>query len=75
MTVFLRKWLRDIRGREEFRQQIVRSALNLGRKYDFDEAHACHVAELSTKLFHELQDEHKLSPTARSFSACRRVTS
>ncbi len=47
---------------EEFRQQIIRSALNMGRKYDFDEAHACHVAELSTKLFHELQEEHKLSP-------------
>ena len=45
---------------EEFSQQIVRSAIDLGRKFMFDEPHACHVAELSRKLFRELIEEHHL---------------
>jgi exopolyphosphatase/guanosine-5'-triphosphate,3'-diphosphate pyrophosphatase len=44
----------------EFRNQIVRSAISLGRKFDFDESHACNVAELSRKLFDQLQAEHRL---------------
>lgn len=46
---------------EEFRRQIVRSAVALGWKYEFDEAHARHVAELAQTLFRALQDEHQLS--------------
>lgn len=45
---------------EEFRNQIVRSAVALGRRYDFDEAHARHVAELSRMLFRGLAAEHGL---------------
>jgi exopolyphosphatase / guanosine-5'-triphosphate,3'-diphosphate pyrophosphatase len=45
---------------QEFRHQIVRSALNLGSKYSFDEAHACHVARLVSRLFEQLRDEHQL---------------
>jgi exopolyphosphatase/guanosine-5'-triphosphate,3'-diphosphate pyrophosphatase len=44
----------------EFRNQIVRSAISLGRKFDFDETYACNVAELARKLFDQLQDEHRL---------------
>lgn len=44
----------------EFRNQIVRSAISLGRKFDFDEGHARNVAELSHKLFDQLHDEHQL---------------
>ncbi len=45
----------------EFRNQIIRSAINLGRKYSFDETHACpHVATLCRKLFADLQEEHQL---------------
>jgi len=44
----------------EFRNQIVRSAINLGRKMNFDEAHARHVAGLSRKLFADLAEEHQL---------------
>ncbi len=44
----------------EFRNQIVRSAISLGRRFDFDEMHARHVAELSRKLFDQLQPEHRL---------------
>jgi exopolyphosphatase/guanosine-5'-triphosphate,3'-diphosphate pyrophosphatase len=44
----------------EFRNQIIRSAMSLGRKFDFDENHARNVAELTTKLFRQLQDEHRL---------------
>lgn len=45
---------------QEFRNQIVRSAINLGRKMAFDETHARHVANLSRKLFADLQEEHQL---------------
>jgi exopolyphosphatase/guanosine-5'-triphosphate,3'-diphosphate pyrophosphatase len=44
----------------EFRNQIIRSAISLGRKFDFDEVHARNVAELAAKLFGQLQDEHRL---------------
>ncbi len=44
----------------DFRNQIVRSAISLGRKFNFDETHARNVAELSRKLFDQLQDEHQL---------------
>ncbi len=44
----------------EFRNQIVRSAISLGRKFDFDETHAGNVAELAHKLFIQLGDEHRL---------------
>ncbi len=46
---------------EEFRNQIVRSALDLGRKFSFDELHARNVAELSRLLFSQLSDQHGLS--------------
>ncbi len=45
---------------EDFRKQIFRSAVELGRKYDFDEDHGVHVAALSRQLFQVLKDEHKL---------------
>lgn len=44
----------------EFRNQIIRSAINLGRKMSFDETHARHVATLSRKLFADLAEEHQL---------------
>ncbi len=44
----------------EFRNQIVRSAISLGRKFDVDETHARNVAELARKLFDQLHDEHQL---------------
>ena len=47
---------------QEFRQQIIRSSLNLGAKYNFDEAHAGHVARLVSRLFEQLQREHQLDP-------------
>jgi exopolyphosphatase / guanosine-5'-triphosphate,3'-diphosphate pyrophosphatase len=43
---------------EDFRNQIIHSALELGRKYEFDEQHARHVAELSKALFGALKEEH-----------------
>lgn len=51
--------LRDL-WTADFRNQIIRSAIGLGRKFDFDSKHARHVADLSRKLFAELQAEHQL---------------
>ncbi len=53
--------LRDV-WTADFRNQIVRSAIGLGRKFDFDEKHARHVAMLCRKLFAELQVDHQLDP-------------
>lgn len=47
---------------EQYQQQIVNSALELGKKYDVDKKHARHVAELARKLFRALRDEHRLNP-------------
>lgn len=44
----------------DFRNQIVRSAITLGRRFDVDETHARNVAELARRLFDQLQHEHKL---------------
>jgi exopolyphosphatase/guanosine-5'-triphosphate,3'-diphosphate pyrophosphatase len=44
----------------DFANQIIRSALDLGKKFSFDEAHGQHVAKLSKTLFAELKDEHQL---------------
>jgi exopolyphosphatase/guanosine-5'-triphosphate,3'-diphosphate pyrophosphatase len=46
---------------EEFFTQIIASAVNLGRKYHFDEAHGRHVAALSMVLFDALVHEHGLN--------------
>lgn len=58
--------LQDIAIRDvwtaNFRSQIIRSAISLGRRFDFNEKHARHVATLCRKLFAELQAEHQLEP-------------
>jgi exopolyphosphatase/guanosine-5'-triphosphate,3'-diphosphate pyrophosphatase len=44
----------------EFVQQIIHSALETGRKFQFDERHATNVADLSVKLFKAIEKEHGL---------------
>lgn len=44
----------------DLNRQIIRSGLELGRKFEFDEAHSVHVANLSRNLFRQLQPEHRL---------------
>jgi exopolyphosphatase / guanosine-5'-triphosphate,3'-diphosphate pyrophosphatase len=46
----------------EFSKQIIRSAMDLGHKFSFDEAHATHVANLCSMLFVQLKEEHQLPP-------------
>lgn len=47
---------------KEFSKQIIRSAMDLGRKFEYDEQHATHVAHLCSTLFHQLKSEHQLPP-------------
>jgi exopolyphosphatase/guanosine-5'-triphosphate,3'-diphosphate pyrophosphatase len=58
--------LQDMAAREawlaDFQEQVVRSAIDLGRKLHFDEKHALHVAKLSRELFRALADAHRLDP-------------
>jgi len=41
-------------------QEVLTAALNLGRRYFFDEAHAVQVADLAESLFDQLQTLHEL---------------
>jgi exopolyphosphatase/guanosine-5'-triphosphate,3'-diphosphate pyrophosphatase len=56
----LKEWALGGSWTEEFSEQAIRSALALGAKYSFDEKHSKQVAELSARLFRELQPEHRL---------------
>lgn len=47
---------------EDFNNQVMRSSLELGRKFDIDVDHARHVAKLCKILFQGLREEHQLSP-------------
>jgi exopolyphosphatase/guanosine-5'-triphosphate,3'-diphosphate pyrophosphatase len=46
---------------DEFFSQIVASAVNLGRKFHFDEAHSRHVADLCMTIFDALVKEHGMN--------------
>ncbi|MDR1215369.1 MAG: HD domain-containing protein [Treponema sp.] len=47
--------------REDFFSQIIASAMNLGRKYHFDEAHGRQVALLSRVIFDFFSKEHGIN--------------
>ncbi len=55
----LKEWALGGSWTEEFLEQAIQSALALGEKYSFDEKHSKQVAELSVRLFRELQPEHR----------------
>jgi len=61
----IQEMARDAGWAESIQKQIVRSALQLGRKFKFDEAHASHVAKLACALFDDLHELHQLSPRYR----------
>lgn len=45
---------------DEFNRQVIRSIIDFGKRFDFDETHARHVAFLADTLFQALQNEHQL---------------
>jgi exopolyphosphatase/guanosine-5'-triphosphate,3'-diphosphate pyrophosphatase len=51
--------------RGDFYSQIIASAINLGRKYRFDEEHGRHVAKLCLALFDALAKEHGMAARER----------
>ncbi len=50
---------------DEFFSQVIASAMNLGRKYHYDEAHNRHVAKFSLAIFDALVNEHGMGPRER----------
>jgi exopolyphosphatase/guanosine-5'-triphosphate,3'-diphosphate pyrophosphatase len=50
---------------EEFFSQAIASAVNLGRKYHYDEAHSRHVADLCLVIFDALIREHGMNRRER----------
>jgi exopolyphosphatase/guanosine-5'-triphosphate,3'-diphosphate pyrophosphatase len=47
---------------EAFADEVVHSAVKLGKKYRFDENHAWQVAALSAQIFKALEKEYRLDP-------------
>ncbi|MFN5731309.1 MAG: exopolyphosphatase [Planctomyces sp.] len=45
---------------QDFREQIINSAMEMARRYQVDLPHAAHVARLARKLFLTLQPEHPM---------------
>lgn len=52
----------DYRGEEN---ELVHAALQIGRRYQFDEAHATQVERIATRLFDGLSSLHGLGPRDR----------
>jgi exopolyphosphatase/guanosine-5'-triphosphate,3'-diphosphate pyrophosphatase len=52
-------------GIEFYRKQVLASAAALGEKYRYDAPHARNVAQLATRLFDELREEHGLTDQDR----------
>jgi exopolyphosphatase/guanosine-5'-triphosphate,3'-diphosphate pyrophosphatase len=46
---------------ESIQRQVIRSAIQMGRKFHIDSAHAIHVSKLACKLFEQLRELHQLS--------------
>ncbi len=57
---------RDKAWADSIQKQIVRSAIQLARKFKFDEPHATHVARLACALFDDLRELHNLPRRYRS---------
>lgn len=59
--------MRMTRGEEpaQLRESIIQAARSLGEKYQYDEAHSLHVADLACRLFDELRKEHGLGDRHR----------
>ncbi|HCC36304.1 MAG TPA: phosphatase [Treponema sp.] len=55
----------DSELQKEFFSQIVASAVNLGRKFHYDETHSRHVADLCMILFDALVKEHGMNRRQR----------
>ncbi|MDR0290170.1 MAG: HD domain-containing protein [Treponema sp.] len=55
----------DSELQKEFYSQIIAAAVNLGRRYHFDEPHSHHVAKLSMVLFDALQTVHGMNHRQR----------
>jgi exopolyphosphatase/guanosine-5'-triphosphate,3'-diphosphate pyrophosphatase len=51
----------DTSLQEEFFSQIIASAVNLGRKFHFDETHSLHVAKHCMTIFDALAKEHGMN--------------
>jgi len=49
----------------QFYGQVVASAENLARRYQYDEAHSRHVTDLALSIFDQLQDEHAMDRHSR----------
>ena len=58
--------VRSVDHHDRQARDITASAVALGRKYRFDEAHAVHVADMAVQIFDQTQSLHGLGPADRN---------
>lgn len=46
----------------ELKRQVINSALEIGRRFHFNQAEAKRTADVARQIFHALQEEHMLTP-------------
>ncbi len=65
--LLLSKYSSESNLQSEFTSQVVASAVNIGRKYRFDEDHAKYVCKVALKIYDAMEKELGLNSEARSF--------
>ena len=67
-TAFLKELVREIlyRGKHLDRDQVMSSALQLGRKYSFEEHHGLSVCRIALQIFDQTQSIHGLDVESRT---------
>ena len=65
--LLLSKYSSESSLQNEFTSQVVASAVNIGRKYRFDEEHAKYVCKVALKIYDAMEKELGLNPEARNF--------
>ncbi|NQT93845.1 MAG: exopolyphosphatase [Lentisphaerae bacterium] len=58
----LREMTRQGHWTAELKRQVINSALETGRRFDFNQTEAKRTADMARQMFHALQDEHMLTP-------------
>lgn len=63
--LLISKFSKKTKSQEDFSAQILAAALNIGRRYRIDEAHALYVKTMALKIYNHLWDDLGLEPDSK----------